>query len=210
MPTMGRQPNPLILTVAGKSTNFTSHAMNALDDDNISSMRPFLEPAIRAINQLSYALPGLPIYMVGLSGGGWTTEFIRALDIRIRNGYSVFGSMPWEILDPNADTTDSEQYKYNPAYLKGALHVIRYALGGDHGRRAINIWGDGDTAWPATTHHATLAAKQIFVQQLLGTAGTFDLHYDTAAAVHQYTDQTLAFIRDDINAFPTLVLNPNL
>lgn len=33
----------------------------------------------------------LPVYMVGLSGGGWTTTVVTALDARITAGYSVEG-----------------------------------------------------------------------------------------------------------------------
>ena len=32
--------------------------------------------------------------MVGLSGGGWTTNLLSAIDDRIRYSFSVAGSMP--------------------------------------------------------------------------------------------------------------------
>ena len=198
----GRQPNPLSLTVGGSSTNFTDHNYSSLDSDGVSSLRPYLEPVARAVNQ-AVANLGYSVYMVGLSGGGWTTEFAAALDIRIRNRYSVFGSSPWEVSETGAlDSTDYEQYVFNPGYVKGGLHAVRYALGADHGRRAIQIWGDGDPTFSSTGKHTALENHRTYVQTLLASSGTFDIHYDTSAAAHQYTDQTLAWIWSDIQAHP--------
>lgn len=36
----------------------------------------------------------IPIYMIGLSGGGWTTTVVTALSDRILRGYSVAGDVP--------------------------------------------------------------------------------------------------------------------
>lgn len=38
---------------------------------------------------------GLPIFMAGLSGGGWTTTVATAMDSRIARAYSVSGDAPW-------------------------------------------------------------------------------------------------------------------
>lgn len=204
----GRQPNPLTLTVNGAATSMTSHgSFNVLDtatDNGTTSLAPFLEPVIRGINQALTDLPSYPVYMLGLSGGGWSTEFAAALDTRIRNRYCVFGSCPWEILPAvnNSDPNDWENYNQNPAYLRGGWHGVRYALGGDHGRRAISIWSDGDPDFNVTGHHTELDNFKTSVLGLLNGAGTYDIHYDTVALAHQYTDQTLNWILADIQAHP--------
>jgi len=56
-------------------------------------LRPFLAPVMEVINwaeEMGYE----SIYMSGLSGGGWTTTMVAALDIRIKASYPVAGTMP--------------------------------------------------------------------------------------------------------------------
>lgn len=47
--------------------------------------------------------PELPVYMAGLSGGGWTTTVVTAIEPRVVRGYSVDGdpaSSDWEQRNP--------------------------------------------------------------------------------------------------------------
>lgn len=63
----------------------------------------FYAPVLNLID----AIPGdLPIYMAGLSGGGWTTTTVTAISPRIVRGYSVAGDAP---LDVWAGARDWEQ-----------------------------------------------------------------------------------------------------
>jgi polygalacturonase len=57
-------------------------------------LRFFLEPEIVSLNYLLLKNNYLDINMVGLSGGGWTTNLIAAIDERIKYSFSVAGSMP--------------------------------------------------------------------------------------------------------------------
>lgn len=58
----------------------------------------FVEPVIRTINYL-----GQPVYMVGISGGGWTTVLAAAMDARIIKSYPVSGSVPLDMRDRPGD-----------------------------------------------------------------------------------------------------------
>lgn len=49
----------------------------------------FLDPVQSLLEQI-----GRPAYMIGLSGGGWTTTYVTAQDPRIVKGYSVAGDAP--------------------------------------------------------------------------------------------------------------------
>jgi hypothetical protein len=57
-------------------------------------LRLFLEPTIVSLNYLVKHNNYHDVSMVGLSGGGWTTNLIAAIDDRIRLSFSVAGSMP--------------------------------------------------------------------------------------------------------------------
>ena len=56
--------------------------------------RLFLDPTLVSLNYLLKHNQYKDVNMVGLSGGGWTTNLIAAVDDRIRLSFSVAGSMP--------------------------------------------------------------------------------------------------------------------
>jgi hypothetical protein len=57
-------------------------------------LRLFLEPAIVSMNYLLQRSSYRNVNIVGLSGGGWTTNLLAAIDERIKYSFSVAGSMP--------------------------------------------------------------------------------------------------------------------
>lgn len=71
----------------------------------------FTDPVTKLVDELTKQ--GLKTYMVGLSGGGWTTTVVTYLDPRIIKGYSVAGDHPtesymgdWESKNPPAPYKD--------------------------------------------------------------------------------------------------------
>lgn len=61
------------------------------DPHNDGPIEKYYQPVIDLLNELDKENNKLPIYMSGLSGGGWTASVITALDNRIIKGYSVEG-----------------------------------------------------------------------------------------------------------------------
>ena len=58
-------------------------------------LRFFFEPLVVALNTFqNSARPFEHIFMMGLSGGGWTTTLYAALDVRIEQSFPVAGSIP--------------------------------------------------------------------------------------------------------------------
>lgn len=53
-----------------------------------------LEPPVVAINHLRSAYPEIPMAITGRSGGGWTTDWMAAIDTRISAAYPTAGSVP--------------------------------------------------------------------------------------------------------------------
>jgi len=61
------------------------------DPHNEGPIEKYYQPVIDLLNRLNAEGNILPIYMSGLSGGGWTTTVVTALDNRIVKGYSIEG-----------------------------------------------------------------------------------------------------------------------
>ncbi len=96
MPLIGdnRQPVVVDLPRVGPVPIWQHEQMMYLEDITAGSpVRYFLDPVIAAVN-LAQARGFRDIFMVGLSGGGWTTTLAAALDTRIVASYPVAGSVP--------------------------------------------------------------------------------------------------------------------
>ena len=53
-----------------------------------------MEPITVSLNYLDEEYDFSSYYMIGISGGGWTTVIYSAIDDRISNSFSVAGSYP--------------------------------------------------------------------------------------------------------------------
>jgi len=100
-------------TVVGVGMPFMywGHANIPAPTAYMNHLRFFVEPPIRIINQFTNATK---VFMVGISGGGWTTTLVSALDARINVSAPTAGSLPlyvvpqprdWEQLLPGLPVT---------------------------------------------------------------------------------------------------------
>jgi hypothetical protein len=112
-------------------------------DTNASPIRYFLEPTLVSLNYLeTQSRPAqFPDYrafhMVGLSGGGWTTTIVAAIDPRIRCSFSVAGTIPL-YLRSSGSIGDREQFE--PSFYRIAGYPDLYLLGAaGKGRKQIQI-----------------------------------------------------------------------
>src|SRR5262249_37231386 len=104
-----------------------------LETPTSSPFRYFLEPVVRAVNYAEDVLRTHRIYMVGVSGGGWTTTVAAAIDPRILISVDVAGSLPLYLRPRGGpcvkpgDAGDMEQY--HPAFYAIADYLDLYVLG---------------------------------------------------------------------------------
>lgn len=120
-------------------------------------LRYFVESPIRSINQLiTEGFSG--VYMCGISGGGWTTALIAAMDTRIKASAHVAGSFPLTIPEANRDW---EQFIYglsNLSHLSSMLGIDfqdLYVMGTDASRTQLQILNLNDTCcFTGTTYNA--------------------------------------------------------
>lgn len=81
--------------MVGRGSNtpsLISHRYQADEAADYNPMDNFLAPWFRLVNYFENDYTD--IYAVGISGGGWTTTWITALDTRIKKGISVSGEHP--------------------------------------------------------------------------------------------------------------------
>jgi hypothetical protein len=157
--------------------------------------RLFLEPVVQVINHLVATIPDLKdVGMVGLSGGGWTTSLMSAIDARIRLSAPVAGSSPlYQRNAKPADVGDPEQY-YTPLYDENVqpdgsgggvcTWLEIYALGGiGSGRRQIQVSNEFDTCCFAGTFAD--GYKAIVARKAAALGGAWSHLLDTTHKSHQ-------------------------
>jgi len=81
--------------------------------------------------------------MAGLSGGGWTTTFVSAIEPRISLSYSIAGTLPFTLkTEVNTDLGDWEQW------LIGLIPRIGYKdlyiSGTFPNRKVVNVYNSQD------------------------------------------------------------------
>ena len=100
----------------------------------------FIEPTVRAINELAAGFAG--VYMCGLSGGGWTTVMSTAIDTRISRSVEISGSYPLYIMGISRDW---EQYLNGFPVMD---YQDLYIMACDAGRRQLQLHGEFDGVFP--------------------------------------------------------------
>lgn len=160
-------------------------------------LRLFLEPTIVSLNYLLQQNPYQKVDMVGLSGGGWTTTLIAAIDDRIKYSFPVAGSIPL-YLRVEKSIGDIEQY-LPQLYRDIAGYPDLYILGAyGNGRKQVQIlnrfdnccFGQGqhDPARDFTTDMRLYEQRVIARLDSLGEKDHYCLIIDETAPNHQISE----------------------
>jgi polygalacturonase len=163
-------------------------------------LRFFLDPTIVSLNYLMEINSYSDVNMVGLSGGGWTTNMIAAIDDRIKYSFSVAGSMPLYYRSAGS-IGDVEQYL--PQFYRDiAGYPDLYVLGayGDR-RKQIQVLNRKDDCCFGETQHDPgrdyLTDIRTFEKGVkdrlvrLDAEGHYVLVVDESAPNHQISSETL-------------------
>jgi polygalacturonase len=101
-------------------------------------LRFFLEPEIVCLNHILNTVSYADVNMVGLSGGGWTTNLLAAIDERISYSFNVAGSIPLYYRS-GGSIGDIEQY-LPELYRNIAGYPDLYVLGAfGKGRKQVQV-----------------------------------------------------------------------
>ncbi len=116
-------------------------------------LRLFLDPTIVSLNWVLKEYKYKRVDMVGLSGGGWTTNLISALDDRIKYSFNVAGSIPLYYRE-RGSVGDIEQY-LPQLYRDIAGYPDLYILGAfGEGRKQVQILNRQDDCCFGQKQHA--------------------------------------------------------
>jgi hypothetical protein len=111
-----------------------------------AAMQYFVEPGVQAMNYWDAHFSFAGYCMAGLSGGGWTSAVLPALDARVQISVAVAGSMPGVQFVPGAGGTvyvDDEQ-DWTP-YFSLAGYLDHYCLcAGGPNRQHVQILNYSD------------------------------------------------------------------
>jgi hypothetical protein len=162
----------------------------------------FFDPIAITLNYVEDHFNYQRIYMMGLSGGGWTTVFYSAIDERINFSFPVAGSVPLYLRVDQEGLGDAEQgYDYT-----GILSVANYtelylmgASGEGRGQLQINnryddccFYGNRDYLW---TDSVKIALDN------LRDKGHFSFFSDTTHFTHKVSIAALSQILTFINYY---------
>jgi hypothetical protein len=122
--------------------------MFKLETPTLSPIKYFLEPVVRAVNYAQQVLHLQSVYMIGISGGGWTTTLVAALDPRIRFSFPVAGSLPFYLRRrdrPCPSRIKGDREQYHPPLYAIADYLDLYVLGAyGRGRGQLQVLNQYD------------------------------------------------------------------
>ena len=167
-------------------------------------LRYFLGLPIACVNYL-VSLGFTDITSIGLSGGGWSSTWLTALDTRISRGYSVAGTQPL-YMRSDGSIGDVEQFSSDIYRIVNYLDLYCLAA---QGRRHIQIYnrGNGSTHLgddicfgprqystvgcgariQGLSYDQAIADMKAEIVAAMSGVGTFDILLDQTADAHQIT-----------------------
>ena len=181
-----------------------------------STWRAFLTMPILCLNYAE-SLGFDDLNAVGLSGGGWTTTLIAALDTRIQKSYAVAGSVPlyaW----PHPANGDSEQR--DSAFFSYCGYLDLYFMATSDGRYTEQIWNRNEGVLGGQPLFDTIPSNwprsggktyDEFVEDLVGelgpaaasvTGGSFTVRIDPTAPNHNVPWSTISHIVSSLKGEP--------
>lgn len=179
-----------------RTDGFGHYRMNQLDLCGVSGLAPFylaMSRALDALLALPYADPAR-VAVSGLSGGGWQTIVISALDTRVTLANPVAGYSSYRTrAEFPSDLGDSEQTPNDLATVADYTHLTALLAG----RSALLTYNAKDNCCFASDHAlAPLLAAAEPVFQLYGQPHRLRSHINLDPGTHNFErDNRQAFYR---------------
>ena len=181
-------------------------------------LRLFLDPTIVSLNYLMEKNKYKRVDMIGLSGGGWTTNLIAAIDDRIKYSFNVAGSIPLYYRS-GGSIGDIEQY-LPQLYRDIAGYPDLYVLGAfGKGRKQVQILNLDDNCCfgqkqhdPERDYASDMHLFEQTVKEKLNSMGEKYHYYlviDETAPVHQISEYALKnVILPELKGKKPVIINP--
>ena len=197
MPLLGMNNQPLVeLEKEGIIKLISHNQFFYLDSNKFSSIKYFVEPIAVSLNYIDKNYDFDSYYMVGISGGGWTTTVYSAIDERISKSFSIAGSLPLFLRTSVNDLGDYEQI--SPNFYKIANYLDLYILA-SYGvdRKHVQIFNKNDPCCFAGDFRGIYDNDiELILEQLIH--GNYILYVDETHNEHKISDYSLDIILNEI------------
>jgi len=189
MPLVGDNNQPIADLGHFGKIKLTQHDQLALLEtpDGESPIKFFVEPIIVSLNYIEENYNFESYYMVGISGGGWTTTLVTALDDRISKSYSVAGSLPFFLRNDAQDLGDYEQRLTSLYKIANYLELYTMSSHGEE-RKHVQIFNKFDPCCFAG--ESSLIYYDAINLKLLDLPGTFEIWIDDTHKEHKISTHT--------------------
>ena len=201
MPLRGMNNQPVIETSDFGPIKFISHnQFSLLESPQFSPMKYFVEPITLSLNHIDENYDFDSYYMVGLSGGGWTTVLYSAIDERISESYSVAGSYPLHLRHETKNIGDYEQFNPNIYRISNYLELYTMSSFGDN-RKLVQLFIYNDPCCFQAELYDKFPYGNVIQDKLaiLGDQGKFSVYLDSSTNQHEISDYALSLILDDMS-----------
>ncbi len=198
MPLLGLNNQPIVQLPRFGKLKLTSHDhMKFLLPKDGHPIKFFIEPVIIALNYLENNFDYISVAMCGISGGGWTTTLVAAVDTRIKTSFPLAGSYP--IYLRSNSINDWGDYEQNaPELYRIANYLELYILGGyGKGRKQLQIINKYDSCCFSGLKWKTYRDIIRAHMDQLGV-GDFDLLLDDSHRKHIVSNFAMSQILNEI------------
>ena len=200
MPLKGTNNQPVIETSDFGPIKFSSHRQfPLLEHSKFSPMKYFVEPITLSLNYIDKNYDYDDYYMVGISGGGWTTVLYSAIDERISQSYSVAGSYPLYLRQEVKNLGDYEQN--NPDIYRISNYLELYTMSSfGNDRKLVQLFIYNDPCCFQAELYEKFPYGEIIQNRLeiLGGEGKFSVFLDNSTNQHEISDHALGLILDEM------------
>jgi hypothetical protein len=201
MPLKGINSQPIIETSDFGPIKFIFHdQFPLLESPNFSPMKYFVEPIALSLNFIEQNYDYDEYYMVGISGGGWTTIIYSAIDQRISQSYSVAGSYPLYLRQEVKNLGDYEQN--NPDIYRISNYLELYTMSSfGNDRKLVQLFIYNDPCCFQAELYEKFPYGEIIQNRLeiLGSEGKFSVFLDNSTNQHEISDHALGLILDEMS-----------
>ena len=165
-----------------------------LESSNFNPIKLFFEPLVLSLNYIDSEYDYENYYMIGISGGGWTTVIFPAIDTRIKESYSVAGSVPFIFRNIDKNYGDYEQRLPDMYRITNYFDLYLMAGSGED-RKFVQIFNKFDPCCFSGDYEIYEDDMKKIVKTL---DGNFDMIIDDTHKEHQISRFTLEYIKNSI------------
>ena len=190
MPLVGMNNQPTInIENIGPIKFFEHDQFKLLESENFSPLNYFFSPINHSLNYLDLNYNFKNYYMIGISGGGWTSTIYPALDTRISKSFAVSGSLPIPLRVNPQDIGDYEQLV--PNFYNIANYLELYVMSSyGHNREFIQVFNKYDPCCFSGTLFENYEKELYDIVSKLNS-GNFEIILDDTHRKHEISEFAL-------------------